>query len=269
MAIVRAATSTASTVARLTTEHSNKQVLAAARVTAVSGRSHTTPAPRCFGTFRKLFGGASNSSGSDKKLKGKNADLIRRATFAMAGTQLAPTSPPDGQDIATFAGGCFWGLELAYQRMPGVTHTSVGYTAGKTESPTYQEVCSGSTGHAEAVQVYFDPKEVSYDQLLDQFFDKVDPTTLNQQGNDRGTQYRSAIYYHSEAQKEAASKAIEEVNKKLSSSVFRRVMGSKVVTELTPFDGKYWLAEDYHQQYLEKGGQNASKGATERIRCYG
>lgn len=119
------------------------------------------------------------------------------------------------------------------------------------------------------MQVYYDPKKVSFEQLLEQFFDKVDPTTLNQQGNDRGTQYRSGIYYHNNSQKEAAAKAIDEVNSKLSSSLFRRVMGSKVVSELEAFDGKYYVAEDYHQHYLQKGGQDASKGATDRIRCYG
>lgn len=183
-------------------------------------------------------------------------------------TELAPAKAPAGQEIATFAGGCFWGLELAYQRLPGVAKTSVGYTQGSVESPSYQAVCSGRTGHTEAVQVYYDPKELSYEQLLDLFFDRVDPTTKDRQGNDSGTQYRSGIYYHNEQQKAAAEKAIAEVNEKLQSSTWRRVMGSKVVTELKPA-ADYWLAESYHQQYLQKGGQDASKGATDRIRCYG
>lgn len=182
--------------------------------------------------------------------------------------ELAPKEAPNGQDIATFAGGCFWGLELAYQRLPGVTHTSVGYTAGQDTEPNYQKVCSGRTGHAEAVQVYFDPQQISYEDLLNEFFQKVDPTTLNRQGNDSGTQYRSGIYYHNDAQKQAAEKAIQEVNEKLKGSLFRRVLGTKVVTEVQPA-GDYYLAENYHQQYLQKGGQDASKGATDRIRCYG
>jgi peptide-methionine (S)-S-oxide reductase len=182
--------------------------------------------------------------------------------------ELAPKEAPKGQDIATFAGGCFWGLELAYQRLPGVTHTSVGYTAGHDMEVNYQKVCSGKTGHAEAVQVYFDPQQISYEDLLNEFFQRVDPTTLNRQGNDMGTQYRSAIYYHNDAQKQAAEKAIQEVNEKLKSNLFRRVLGTKVVSELQPA-GDYYLAENYHQHYLQKGGQDASKGASDRIRCYG
>lgn len=175
--------------------------------------------------------------------------------------------------MATFAGGCFWGLELAYQREAGVTNTSVGYTQGKDPAPTYEKVCSGSTGHAEAVQVYYDPKETTYERLLDLFFERVDPTTANRQGNDVGTQYRSGIYYHDQEQKAAAEKAIAEVNAKLASNVFRRVLGSKVVSELLPA-GDYYLAEEYHQQYLSKGGrlgrgQSAAKGCKDPIRCYG
>ena len=187
--------------------------------------------------------------------------------------KLAPDSAPPGLKIATFAGGCFWGLELAYQREPGVTNTSVGYTQGQDPAPTYEKVCNGSTGHAEAVQVYFDPKETSYARLLDLFFERVDPTTANRQGNDVGTQYRSGIYYHDAEQKELAERAIADVNVKLSSNVFRRVLGTKVETELLPATD-YFLAEDYHQQYLSKGGrfgsgQSAAKGCTDKIRCYG
>lgn len=175
--------------------------------------------------------------------------------------------------MATFAGGCFWGLELAFQREPGVTNTSVGYTQGKDPAPTYEKVCNGSTGHAEAVQLYYDPKETSYERLLALFFERVDSTTANRQGNDVGTQYRSGIYYHDQEQKEAAEKATAEVNAKLASSVFRRVLGTKVVSELLPAVD-YYLAEEYHQQYLSKGGrfgtgQSAAKGCKDTIRCYG
>lgn len=187
--------------------------------------------------------------------------------------KLAPETAPPGQKIATFAGGCFWGLELAYQREPGVTATSVGYTGGKDPSPTYESVCRGVTGHAEAVQVYYDPAETTYERLLALFFERVDPTTLNRQGNDVGTQYRSAIYYHDDEQKALAEKAIAEVDAKLASNVFRRVLGTKVVSELVAA-GPYYLAEDYHQQYLSKGGrfgsgQSAAKGCKDPIRCYG
>ncbi|KAK2078453.1 hypothetical protein QBZ16_003293 [Prototheca wickerhamii] len=173
------------------------------------------------------------------------------------GTRLAPAQPPDWQKIATFAGGCFWGLELAFQRLPGVTHTSVGYTGGETPNPTYEAVCAGRTGHAEAVQVYYDGS-TGYEPLLQCFFEHVDPTTLNRQGNDAGTQYRSAV---------------KEVNAKLAKGTFRPVQGTSVATTIEPATD-YYLAEDYHQQYLARGGrygrpQNASKGATDRIRCYG
>lgn len=184
------------------------------------------------------------------------------------GTQLAPKTAPAGLEMATFAGGCFWGLELAYQREPGVVKTSVGYTQGQAEAPSYNAVCTGRTGHAEAVQVYYDPKEVSYDRLLDIFFDRVDPTTRDRQGNDSGSQYRSGIYYHNEEQKAAIEKAIAAVNDKLQQNTWKRVFGGKVVTEVKEA-ADYWLAENHHQQYLQKGGQDASKGASDRIRCYG
>ncbi|KAL3162171.1 hypothetical protein ABBQ32_009877 [Trebouxia sp. C0010 RCD-2024] len=209
-----------------------------------------------------------------QKKQGNNALLNwARTTTTRMSCQVAPKNAPAGQEIATFAGGCFWGVELAFQRVPGVVKTSVGYTAGQDTSPTYNSVCSGRTGHTEAVQVYYDPQETDYPALLDCFFEHVDPTTVNRQGNDMGTQYRSGIYYHNEEQKAAAEKAIEEVNKKLQSNAFRRVLGSKVVSELQPASD-YYVAEDYHQQYLEKGGnygraQNAEKGATDKIRCYG
>lgn len=189
------------------------------------------------------------------------------------GCELAPKDPPPGLKLATFAGGCFWGLELAYQRVPGVVTTMVGYTQGQKERPTYEEVCNGTTGHTEAVQCAYDEKEVAFEQLLDVFFNRVDPTTLNRQGNDRGTQYRSGIYYHDEAQKEAILKRVAEVNEKLSSGTWGKFTGAKVVTEVLPA-ADFYIAEKYHQQYLSKGGrggnaQSAAKGCTDTIRCYG
>lgn len=156
--------------------------------------------------------------------------------------------------LATFAGGCFWGLELAFQRQPGVIETAVGYTGGKVERPTYQQVCSGRTGHAEAVQLAYDPEQVSYDQLCSLFFSRHNPTTLNRQGNDVGTQYRSAIYYHDDEQRQIAER--------------HKQAKSGAVTEIEPA-GVFYPAEVYHQQYLEKGGQCASKGCDDHIRCYG
>ncbi len=150
--------------------------------------------------------------------------------------------------IATFAAGCFWGVELAFQKTRGVTSTSVGYTGGITLNPTYEDVCTGQTMHAEVVRVEYDPSSVSFDELLDVFWGCHDPTTLNQQGPDRGTQYRSAIFYHSSEQ-EALAKASKE-----KADQFGR-FGSVIVTEITPAP-EYYRAEDYHQKYLEKRGMD-------------
>jgi len=162
-------------------------------------------------------------------------------------------------ETATFAAGCFWGVQLAFQRVPGVASSMVGYTAGSKQHPTYNEVCSGQTGHTEAVQMLFNPAVVSYKELLTVLFDRMDPTTLNRQGNDRGTQYRSGIYYHTEEQKEVATAFIQEVQPKYK---------DKIVVEVKPAE-KFWPAEDYHQKYLEKGGQGAKKGCLDPIKCYG
>ncbi|MBL28118.1 MAG: peptide-methionine (S)-S-oxide reductase [Rhodospirillaceae bacterium] len=145
---------------------------------------------------------------------------------------------------ATFAAGCFWGVEEAFRRVDGVTETVVGYEGGDTVNPSYEDVCTGRTGHAEVLQVDFDPARVSYENLLDVFWEIHDPTTLNQQGPDIGTQYRSAIFYHDDAQRAAAeaSKARME-----ASSRFPR----PIVTQIAP-TSDFWRAEDYHQQYVEK-----------------
>jgi peptide-methionine (S)-S-oxide reductase len=143
---------------------------------------------------------------------------------------------------ATFAAGCFWGVEAAFRQIPGVVDAAVGYTGGQTENPTYRQVCGHHTGHAEAVQVSFDPARVSYDALLQAFWDMHDPTTLNRQGPDVGSQYRSAIYYHSPEQKAAA-----EASRQAQAGHLTR----PIVTEITPAS-VFWRAEDYHQRYLEK-----------------
>jgi peptide-methionine (S)-S-oxide reductase len=147
---------------------------------------------------------------------------------------------------ATFGAGCFWGVEAAYRQIPGVLSTAVGYLGGTLENPTYYDVCTGRTGHAEVVQVEYDPSRLTYDDLLTVFWENHDPTTLNRQGPDVGTQYRSAIFYHDDEQKEAAIKSKEERD---LSGRYRR----PIVTEITPAT-EFYMAEDYHQQYLEKRG---------------
>jgi peptide-methionine (S)-S-oxide reductase len=147
---------------------------------------------------------------------------------------------------ATFAAGCFWGVEATFQRVKGVISTQVGYTGGHRANPTYREVCTGLTGHAEALEIIFDPAQVSYEQLLDIFWNEHDPTTLNRQGPDVGTQYRSAIFYHTPEQ-EAAARASKE--KLQASDRYSR----PIVTEIIPAS-EFYRAEEYHQQYFEKQG---------------
>src|SRR5581483_6500551 len=147
---------------------------------------------------------------------------------------------------AIFAAGCFWGVEADFRRISGVTATAVGYTGGHTPSPTYEDVCSDETGHAEAVEVTFDPAQVSYERLLEVFWECHDPTTRDRQGPDVGSQYRSAIFYLSPEQKAAAESSKEKLAK---SGTLR----NPIVTEIAPAS-PFYHAEDYHQQYLEKRG---------------
>lgn len=151
---------------------------------------------------------------------------------------------------ATFGAGCFWGVEAAFRQVRGVTSTSVGYSGGTLEDPTYEDVCTGRTGHAEVVEVKFDPSVVSYDELLEVFWANHDPTTLNRQGPDVGTQYRSAAFFHSPEQ-EAAARASKE--RAENSDRFPR----PIMTEITTAS-VYYRAEDYHQQYFEKRGLSVS-----------
>lgn len=148
---------------------------------------------------------------------------------------------------ATFALGCFWGPEVTFRQVEGVTDVTVGYTGGHKANPGYRDVCSGTTGHAEAVRIEFDPRQVSYETLLDVFWDRHNPTTRNRQGPDVGEQYRSAIFYHDEAQKEAALASREALQRSGR-------YADPVVTEITQA-GPFYPAEEYHQRYLEKQGR--------------
>lgn len=157
------------------------------------------------------------------------------------------TTSSDKYEVATLAGGCFWGVEELFRTFPGVISTAVGYTGGISESPAdaiYEKVKTGKTGHAESIQILFDPSVTTYGKLLDFFFTLHDPTTLNQQGNDLGSQYRSAIFYHSSEQKSAATEAILRAEK---SGLWK----NKIVTEVTPAK-TFFSAEAYHQKYLVK-----------------
>ena len=147
---------------------------------------------------------------------------------------------------ATFAAGCFWGIEAAFRQLDGVTDVAVGYTGGTTANPTYEDVCTGRTGHAEAVQIEFDPALVSYDALLDVLWKIHDPTQLNRQGPDVGSQYRSAIFYHDDGQKDAATSSIENLG---ASGRYPKPIVTQIATA-----GEFYRAEEYHQRYFEKRG---------------
>lgn len=147
---------------------------------------------------------------------------------------------------ATFGAGCFWGVESAFRRIEGVTGTAVGYMGGKLQHPTYRDVCTDMTGHAEVVQVEFDPARVKYANLLDAFWELHDPTQLNRQGPDVGTQYRSVVFFHTPEQEAAARTAKQKL---ATSEIYRR----PIVTEIIPA-AEFWRAEEYHQQYLERRG---------------
>jgi peptide-methionine (S)-S-oxide reductase len=160
------------------------------------------------------------------------------------------------EEKATFGGGCFWGVEARFREYKGVKATRVGYAGGKIENPTYKDVCTDLTGHAEVVEIRYDPEQLSYNDLLDIFFEIHDPTQINRQGVDVGTQYRSVIFYHSEEQKIQSEKKIEKLN---ASGKFRRPIATKVVPAAT-----FWEAEEYHQRYLEKQGRATCHFSLER-----
>jgi peptide-methionine (S)-S-oxide reductase len=160
----------------------------------------------------------------------------------MPAQPIAPDQIPAGREVATLGGGCFWCLEAVYDDLAGVESVESGYMGGRTREPSYEEVCGGDTGHAEVVRITFDPKAISFRDILQVFFVIHDPTTLNRQGNDVGTQYRSAIFYHSPEQKKVAEEVIAELARE-------KVYGDPVVTEVAPAV-EFWMAERYHQEYF-------------------
>jgi peptide-methionine (S)-S-oxide reductase len=169
-----------------------------------------------------------------------------------AATGFSQTMNTNHTETATFGGGCFWCMEAEFQKVPGVLHVTSGFAGGHTENPTYQQVCTGNTSHAEVTQIEFDPQKISYEKLLGYFWDAHDPTTLNRQGADEGTQYRSIILYGNEAQKAAAEKSKAEAK-----SRFR----DPIVTEIVPLK-KFYKAEDYHQNYYN---ENPNEGYSQVV----
>ncbi len=192
------------------------------------------------------------------KLFHRTRDAVEAPAVPTAERTENQTLPPDSDrsridpttlQTATFGAGCFWGVEEAYRQVDGVVDTAVGFSGGSTTDPSYKEVCTGRTGHAEVVQVTFDPSKVSYEKLLDVLWDNHNPTTRNRQGWDIGSQYRSVIFTHTPEQVDAAHRSVEQLEQ---SGRFRK----PVVTEIIPFS-EFYRAEDYHQQYLAKRGQGA------------
>lgn len=197
----------------------------------------------------------------------KSEDLDTKSWAKQAGALALegriPTEYKDNDSVyqvATMAGGCFWGTELRFQRQVGVIATAVGYTQGRTAKPNYEQVCSGSTGHAEGIQLIYDPTVCSYERLVTILLDSIpDPTLLNRVGNDRGTQYRHGIYPHTDEQMIIAKQLCQSRQAQYE---------QPIVTEVKPAE-IFWPAENYHQRYLEKRGQSAEKNCEERVRCYG
>jgi peptide-methionine (S)-S-oxide reductase len=191
------------------------------------------------------FGKPSTIPSPADALPGRDTPIRSAERHFVNDTPIKPPYPA-GSELATFALGCFWGAEKLFWQMPGVLSTSVGYAGGSTPNPTYEEVCSGRTGHAEAVQVVFDPAVVTYEQLLKRFWEDHDPTQGMRQGNDRGTQYRSAIYTHTDAQRAAAIASRDMYQAELTRAGY-----GQITTEIVDAP-TYYFAEDYHQQYLAK-----------------
>lgn len=177
----------------------------------------------------------------------QKADISHSPTFAEMNKKQTNKMSDHKTEVATFAAGCFWCVEAQFQQLTGVQKVESGFTDGQVANPTYKEVCTGTTGHAEACNITFDPSVISYDELLAAFFTAHDPTQLNRQGNDIGTQYRSGIYYHSPEQKEKAEYYIKRLNDE-------KAYPNPVVTEVKPY-GIFYKAEDYHQDYYNQNGE--------------
>ncbi|MFI6706286.1 peptide-methionine (S)-S-oxide reductase MsrA [Nonomuraea sp. NPDC050478] len=192
-----------------------------------------------------LFGTKATMVTPDEALTGRQEPIPVPARHAVLDAPLAPPYP-DGYEIADFGLGCFWGAERKFWQTPGVYTTAAGYQGGYTPNPTYEEVCSGRTGHTEVVRVVYNPAEISYEQLLKVFWESHDPTQGMRQGNDVGTQYRSAIYYHGPSQQAAAEASRDAYGKVLAQAGY-----GGITTELAPAK-PFYFAEDYHQQYLHR-----------------
>jgi peptide-methionine (S)-S-oxide reductase len=192
-----------------------------------------------------LFGNKTSMVSREDALPGRPETMPVPARHTVLDAPLAPPYP-DGVEVADFGLGCFWGAERTFWQTPGVVTTAAGYQGGYTPNPTYEEVCSGRTGHTEVVRVVFDPAEISYEELLKVFWEAHDPTQGMRQGNDVGTQYRSAIYYHSPEQRKAA-----ETSRDAYEKVLRTAGYGQITTEVAAA-GPFYFAEDYHQQYLFK-----------------
>jgi len=210
----------------------------------------------CFGS---IFGLAKSFAKIDyESLDGFDLKSLARQSGQWAISDTVPRTY-EQYNVATFAGGCFWGTELHYQRIPGVIATCIGYTQGAVDRPGYEQVCSGTTGHTESIQLIYDTNVVSYERLLNKLFDTINPTLLNQVGNDKGTQYRHGIYYHTDEQLDVATQFIAEKQSQYLDPIVTQVNSATI----------FFPAENYHQRYLEKGGQSAEKECEEKVRCYG
>lgn len=195
-----------------------------------------------------LLGLAAACGGSGAAEPGEEGQVAESAACAVpsaSASTAASLAPVAGRtEIATFAAGCFWGVEAHFAALPGVVDVVVGYTGGTTADPTYEEVCSDDTGHAEAVRVQYDPDVITYEELLEDFFDMHDPTTLDRQGPDMGPQYRSAVFFHTPGQEATARAVMGRVES-------ARVYAAPIVTQIAPA-GPFWRAEEYHQDYFER-----------------
>ena len=192
-----------------------------------------------------MFGRPVEIPSPEQSVPGRHESMQIDPTHVVLGTSMMPPFP-DGSEQIVFGLGCFWGAERKFWQLPGVHTTAVGYAAGHTPNPTYQEVCSGMTGHNEVVLVVYFPEQISFDSLLKTFWESHNPTQGMRQGNDQGTQYRSGIYFHNEAQKQIAEVSLAQYQSRLADAGYARI-----TTEILAA-GPFYYAEDYHQQYLEK-----------------